>query len=141
MSAAGGTKGERRQGERRLYKFVDDLVRIGAREIRGELGTDDKRARDIALQIANSVCLEYARFHVYVPACVELQLDPRNQAIWDQYGQPGPDGARAYSPDRIAQLAAEHSLTDRQIYSILAVMRERELATRQGVLQGFDPTE
>ena len=130
------------KGERRLYKFVDDLVRIAAREISGELGADDKRAREVAQQIANSVCLDYARFHVYVPACVELQLDPRNQAIWDQYGQAGPDGARPYSPDRIAQLAAKHSLTDRQIYSIVAVMRERELATRQAVLPGLDtPTE
>jgi Mor family transcriptional regulator len=123
----------------RLYKFLDDLVRIGAKEITASLGVPDDQARQIMQTVANGVCLDYARFHIYVPAAVELQLDPRNEAIWAKYSQAGPTGSRPFSTARITELAQEYELTERQIYSVVSLMRARDLATRQVELPGIEP--
>jgi len=126
---------------RELPEFVDDLVRIGAAELVATAGLGAEQARTVMARIADGIVTHYARSTMYVPAA----FGTRNQEIWRKYGEPGPAGpggqlgASPYTRQRVVELAAEYGLTERQIYSILTVMRARELATMQPTLPGFEP--
>lgn len=122
---------------RELPEFVDDLVRIGTAELIAALGITEDEARAIMARIADGIVSEYARTTMYVPA----GFGSRNSEIWRRYGEPGPAGTTAFSRARVAELAAESGLTDRQVYSILAVMRSAEMARRQLQLPGLDSAD
>lgn len=124
--------------ERRVHEFVESLVRIGCAELVRSLELHEGYARRVMTSIAHAVILEHARTHLYVPVAIALQLDPRNEEIWREYQQAGPDGTRPCTPARIDQLASKHTLTSRQIYDILRLRREQEFADRQGQLPGLD---
>lgn len=126
-----------RKSTRKLYAFVDALVATGARELVSQLATDEDRAREIMRDVAHSICFQYARSIMYVPADLEFQLGQRDQSIWERYGQDGPDGAKKYTPHRVAQLAEEHQLTTAHVYCIVKLMHRREVENRQGRLPGF----
>jgi Mor family transcriptional regulator len=115
--------------------FVADLVRIGTRELQATAGLD-AQAADLAMRnVADAICVEYARRHIYVP----IAYDPRNREIVRKYHE-GSRSARACTPERIKELAAEYALTWRQIYSILRADHQADFAARQGVLPGLgDP--
>lgn len=115
---------------RDVKEFVADLVRIGIRELAAELGTPEEDGQRAMQRIADGICLEYARREIYVPAA----YDPRNREIVAAYHQ-STSTARAVTPERVAELAAQYGLTTRQVYSILQAAREADMATRQGVLQ------
>ena len=124
---------------KRLYAFVDALVATGAREIlRAGLTADETKAREVAHEIAKSICFQYAKSIMYVPVDLELQLSQRDDEIWRQYGEDGPDGARKFSPARVAQLAEEHNLTVAHLYAIVKAVHRREIASRQGTLPGLE---
>lgn len=130
---------------KKLYAFVDALVATGTREIvRAGLvtteakGTDEAKAREVAHEIAKSICFQYAKSIMYVPVDLELQLSQRDDEIWRQYGQDGPDGTRKFSPGRVAQLAEDHNLTVAHVYAIVKAVHLREIASRQGVLPGLE---
>jgi hypothetical protein len=124
-----------RKGDRRLRQFVNDLVAVSVSELRGA-GMNEPEAIEVSQQIANRICTQYARTELYVPAVVELLLGPRDQRIWEQYCQSSPT-ARAYTEARLAELAAEHQLTVRHLYNIVALMRRRDQAARQFSLPGL----
>ena len=123
-----------RKSVRKLTDFVNSLVAASAAEIEAAGLTTGAHAVEVAQQIANRICIEHARTEFYVPAEPELFLGPRDQAIWDAYCQPSP-GARACTQERLAELSVQYQLTVRHLYSIVALMRRRELASRQGQLQ------
>lgn len=132
-----------RKGNRKLLQFVDALVATGVREIVKAYGADgapadEEKAREVAMRIAQSICFQYARQIMYVPANLELKLSARDEEIWREYGQDGPDGARKYTPERLAQLAAKHELTMGHLYCIVRQMQRREIASRQGRLPGLE---
>lgn len=127
-----------RKSTRKLYAFVDALVATGARELVSQLDTTDDRAREIMRDVAHSICFQYARSIMYVPADLEFQLGQRDQLIWEKYGQDGPDGAKKFTPMRVAQLAEEYELTTAHVYCIIKLMHKREMDSRQGRLDGFD---
>ncbi len=104
----------------RSVNFITDLIRIGKREICAALEVQEAQAAAVMQRVADSVCLEYARADIYIPA----GFDPRNRQLVQAYGQPC-RGAPAYSPERIEQLAAEYGLTTRQVYGIVASSRKR----------------
>ena len=126
-----------RKGNDKVYALVDDLVNIGTVEL-GTIGITLEKAQDAMRNIANALCFRYARTILYVPANLELQLGRRDEQIYQQHGQDGPDGARKYSAQRVAQLAEEHKLTTVHVYAIIKLMTRRETARRQGHLFGDD---
>lgn len=134
-----------RKTDKKLYQFVDALVATGAREIVGAgLTKDEIKARLVARSIARSICDQYARSILYVPLDVESELAARDDEIWQKYTVDGPDGAKKYSPVRIAQLADEYKLTVAHLYCIVRAGRSREaaeLASRQSRLPGLDDPE
>ena len=131
-----------RSGRRKLYQFVDALVETGTREIVSQLPfEDEERAREVMRQIAHAICHQYGRSVLYVPAELEFTLDRRDAEIWGKYGQDGPDGARKYSPQRVAQLAEEYRLTTVHVYAICRLAQRREIEGRQGRLPGLELEE
>ncbi|HMN55603.1 MAG TPA: Mor transcription activator family protein [Ottowia sp.] len=131
-----------RKSRQKLYQFVDALVETGTRALVNDaLVEDQDRAREVMREIAHSICDQYARSVLYVPADLEFRLSKRDARIWDEYGQDGADGARKFSPQRVAQLADEHKLTTVQIYCIVKLMMRREIESRQGRLPGLEEAE
>jgi len=130
-----------RKSREKLYQFVDALVETGTRKLVADASLEDDRARELMREIAHSICHQYARSVLYVPADLEFKLSQRDVDIWSNYGQDGPDGVRKYSPQRVAQLADEHKLTTVQIYCICKLMQRREMEGRQGRLPGLEVVE
>ena len=128
-----------RKSRQKLYQFVDALVETGTRALVADATIEDPdRARELMREIAHAICNQYARSVLYVPADLEFALSKRDAEVWAKYGQDGPDGARRYSPARVAQLAEEYKLTTVQIYCICKLMQRRELEGRQGRLPGIE---
>lgn len=127
-----------RKSTKKLYAFVDALVATGVRELSKGLVTDEDQAREVMREIAQSICFQYARSIMYVPADLEFQLAKRDLVILEKYGQDGPDGVRKFTPMRVAQLSDEYKLTVAHIYCIIRVMHKREIEGRQGRLPGLD---
>lgn len=128
-----------RKSQKKLLQFIDSLVATGVRELAGHIvkadGTpDEDRARERMMAIAQSICFQYAKAILYVPVDMEVRLSKRDDEIWAEYGQDGPDGARKYSPDRVNQLSVQHGLTVSHIYCIARLMLKRELESRKGRL-------
>lgn len=126
-----------RKGNDKVYALVDDLVNIGTAEL-GTIGITPDKAQDTMRNIANALCFRYARTILYVPANLQLQLGKRDEQLHQQYGQDGPDGARKYSAQRVAQLAEEYKLTTVHVYAIIKLMASRDAAKRQGTLFADD---
>lgn len=116
-----------------LETFLNDLVRIGVRELQQALGLASDQLEAAMRKVADAVCVEYARSEIYVP----VAYDPRNEEIWRKYGESSRT-ARAFSPDRIAELATEYGLTTRQVYGIIALKRAADVAARQQTLPGLE---
>lgn len=117
--------------------FVENLVRIGIDQLDSELGAPRDRAESAMRRVAAQLCAAYAGRPMYVP----VAFDPRNREIVEKYGRQGRT-ARAFSPERVIELAAEYELSERRIYGILAEARAEEFSARQGVLPGLDePTD
>lgn len=114
-------------------EFIEALTRIATEHLVDRLGLPRESAAEVARRIANRVCAEYARRTIYVP----VDYDPRNRDIYDRYHRQG-RAARPCTPDRIRELAADYSLTERRIYEIIRDMREADQAARQGVLPGLE---
>lgn len=129
-----------RKGNDKVYALVDDLVNIGTLEL-GAIGVAGDKAQDTMRNIANALCFRYARTILYVPANLQLQLGKRDELIYQQYGQDGPDGARKFSAQRVAQLAEDYKLTTVHVYAIIKLMTSREAAKRQGSLFADDGTK
>lgn len=127
----------------RIYTFIDALINIGSAEIKAELpDLDSAVGEEVMRRVALTICARFARTEMYIPAALEITfLGPRNQLIWDGYNHdgPGPTGARRCSLSRIDELAAEYTLTRRQVYNVIGEMRAREIAARQFQLPGIDP--
>lgn len=118
-----------------LGEFLDDLVRIGIRELKRALGVADEQALDKAMRaVADAILVEYARRDIYVPAA----YDPRNREIYRKYGEAS-RSARANTPERVIELSLEYALTTRQIYGIIASQAAADMAARQPKLPGFEP--
>ena len=130
-----------RKGNKRLFQFIDDLVALGARELVEKAGLAEDEARSIMTSIAHGMCHQHSRTTLYVPAVLEIELDERDERIWAAYGQDGPDGARPFTKARIEQLAAEHQLTPRHVYSVISLAKRREQQRRQPGLPGFEAPE
>lgn len=130
-----------RKSKAKLYQFVDDLVAVAVREMRTSLaghGITDEIAQPVARDIARGICFQYARTVMYVPVDMEFELSRRDELIWEQYGQDGPDDVRKFTPLRVAQLGEQHKLTVGHIYCIVKLMQRREMERRQGRLPGFE---
>lgn len=128
-----------RKSRDKLYQFVDALVETGTRALVADKAVEDPdRARELMREIAHAICNQYARSVLYVPADLEFALTKRDAEIWAKYGQDGDDGARRFSPARVAQLADEYQLTTVQIYCICKLMHRREIEGRQGRLPGIE---
>ncbi|HOW49980.1 MAG TPA: Mor transcription activator family protein [Rubrivivax sp.] len=131
-----------RKSRQRLYQFVDALVETGARKlVADELLADSDMARSVMREIAHSICNQYARSMLYVPADLEFSLSKRDVELWEKYGSDGAGGERKFSPQRVAQLADEYRLTTQQIYCILRLMSRRELEARQSCIPGLDSVD
>ena len=118
-----------RSGATRTSAFIDDLVGIGCAEL-DRVGFDKDKAGAVMLAVADAVCFRYARSILYVPANLEAFRGPRDQQIFQQHGQDGPEGASKYSAHRVAQLAEEHQMTTVHIYAILKKEAQRMQANK-----------
>lgn len=122
------------KSQKRVTAFVDTLVAIGSRALTAQLGLEDGLARDLMREIAHEICSQYGRTFMYVPADLGFDLERRNQEIWTKYGQSTPGGARAWTQERVEELAAEYRVTSIHVYRILAQFR----AAMQPRLPGLD---
>lgn len=137
-----GRKSMGRKSRQKLYQFVDALVETGTRRLVADGVTRNaEQARTVMREIAHAICHQYARSVLYVPADMEFALSKRDAQIWAKYGIDGDDGARKYSPQRVAQLADEYRLTTVQIYCIVKLMQRRELAARRRERAGVEASD
>lgn len=135
-----------RKGQKKLYQFVDALESTSIREMLvAGVVTDESKAREVARQIAKSICFQYAKSIMYVPADLQVELGERDKKIWEQYSVDGPDSARKFTPVRVSQLAEQHNLTVAHIYCIVRIaLREkreaerRDADSRQGRIPGLE---
>lgn len=125
-----------RKGTRKLLKFIDDVVEIGAQAIVDQLGVEGGAARDVATGIANELCDRYARSEFYVPANLEPRLTRRDQAIWDALGADSAT-SRKYSQARLQEVACEFCLSPRHVRTISSLMHQRASRALQPGLPGI----
>lgn len=109
--------------------FIADLIRIGREQLQRSCGLPAEAAEEAMRQVAQAVCLQYARSEIYVP----MMLDPRNQEIVRKYHEPSRT-ARACTYRRVVELAREYGMTTRWVYAILRDAIQADLAARQGTL-------
>ncbi len=84
---------------------------------------DPEKARTIGRCAAERVRQYYGGIQVYMPKGLALVLSERDREIW-----------RKFNGGNYAELAREYNLTDRQIRSIVARVKEEEFQKRQGKL-------
>ena len=125
-----------RKSRKKLYQFVDALVDIGSRELVGRLQVSDEAARELMRDVARGMCFRYAKTIMYIPADIEFDLSQRDEQIWQEYGEDGPDGAKKFTPARIAQIGENRHLSVAHVYCIVRAIRQRDNEARQGVFPG-----
>ena len=132
-----------RKGRKRVYQFVDDLVAVGTRELVLQAGLAEAEARTVMTGIAHALCAQYARTTMYVPALMEIPLGERDERVWANYGAPafGTAGSRPFTAARIDEIAEAERISARQVYSVVALMRQRDQARRQPALPGMEHPE
>jgi len=136
------------KGAKKVYAFIDNLVAV-ARHQMGAAFPDvpAETIEQVATDIAHEMVFLYARTEMSIPAALPLTLGPRNAQIYADYGKDSAT-ARAYTSDRIAELAAQHRLTTRQVQNILAsgraadaAARAADFASRQGSIFGSEAAD
>lgn len=130
-----------RKGRAKVTVFADALVETGVKQLVSDLQVTEEAARATMGEITRKICWQYARQFIYVPLDMEFELTQRDQRLWDAYGQPGPDGARPYTSARVAQIAQLEEMTTVHLYRIFKLAKQRELASRQHQLPGFEPAD
>lgn len=105
--------------EPRGTQFFYDLARLVG-EALTMAGSDPEQAREIGLQAAEHVRQTYGGEPIYVPKGLSMVVSERDREIWRKY-----DGTNHY------RLAKEYCLTTRQIYNIVARVREEDFQRRQ----------
>lgn len=126
---------ERREAQ--LPQFVEALVSESVAVLLGQ-GLSAANARAAGLDIARRICSQFGKQMLYIPSAIQWERTDRDRRMWDQYGQPGPDGVRPYTSARVAQIAAAENLSLLWVYTVLKQMREDDLASRQVELPGLD---
>ena len=124
----------------KLYDFVADVVEAGQAVLGAELQLDPARAKAVMLLIARGICEKNAKSLVYIPEAINLALAERNARVWAAYQVDSP-AARKFTPERAAELAAEHDLSMQMVYRILAEQRAAEMSDVQPELPGFGATD
>lgn len=130
-----------RKGRDKASVFADTLVETGVAQLVADLQVPEEAARAAMTEIARSICWQYGRQFIYVPIDMEFALTERDQRLWDDYGQPGPDGVRPYTSARVAQIAESAKMTTVHLYRIFKLAKKREMTARQPQLPGFDQAE
>lgn len=103
--------------------FVDALVATGIRRLVSKLPTNEDEAAAAMHDIAGAICNQWQRTVLYVPLYAEAERIKRDDSIRAKYAQDSPSGAVKFTPDRIAELATEFSLTVAHVYCIVRVGR------------------
>ena len=119
-----------RKGRKQTAEFVTRLVEIGVANLVHQAGLQEPLARAAMRDIAHDVCREYGGQPMYIPQDHDFQLTPRDLAIFE-----------AFRGTNIAEIAAEHGISTRQVYNIVAHARRIHAARNQPTLPGFDPDE
>ncbi|WP_027714917.1 Mor transcription activator family protein [Desulfuromonas sp. TF] len=112
------------ESEKRGSQVLFDLARL-VTEGQIEAGAEPEQARTIGLKAADQVRRTYGGEQVYIPKGLALALTERDYEIWRKF-----TGSNSFA------LAKEYGLTERQIYSILARVRDEEFRKRQMGLFG-----
>lgn len=87
---------------------------------------DPEQARQVGLAAADAVRRHFGGEQVYIPKGLALAISERDREIW-----------RKFNGRNHLELAKEYGLTARQIYSIIARVKEEEFQKRQGKLFEF----
>lgn len=130
-----------RKGSSRLPIFVDALSATVDRALASTLGALAGQARRrIGIEVAADICEQFRGQYLYIPSAfsAEFKRDARDRGIAIAYRTTGPGGVRPYTGERVRQLAAEHGISDVQVYCILS--RQRELARREAAPIDIDST-
>lgn len=110
--------------EPRGTQFFYDLARLVSEALTSS-GADPEQARQIGLKASEHVRQTYGGEPIYVPKGLALVVTERDREIWRKY-----DGTNHH------RLAKEYKLTTRQIYNIVARVREEDFQRRQMGLFG-----
>lgn len=135
-----------RKGDARVFEFVDAAMSIGVRALTKRLGAGEDVAGEVMREIIHDLCSTWGRQQMYVPAVLEIGRTGRDERIWAAYSDPAGAAGRPFSHERITAVAAAEGLSVRQVYSIVALVRQRldeerhrDLLKRQGSLPGLGP--
>jgi len=110
--------------EKRGVQIFADIARLITESLLAA-GLAAEKARQLGLQAADHVRKNFGGEQVYVPKGLALVVSERDREIW-----------RKFNGGNQHQLAKEYHLTERQIYNIVARVREEEFRRRQMGLFG-----
>lgn len=128
-----------RSSEDKLPAFVEDLKAHGVKTLTAAYGLSEAAATAAMLRIAEDVCAQYARTHIYVPIYDAPALLRRDSEIEEAVGQNGPRGARRHTPSRVREVAVHWRLTECQVYNILRAQRRRRAAAAAAAAEQATP--
>lgn len=107
-----------------LQGFVSSLVAIGAARLATCMpAIDGDQARQVMGEVADELCLQFARTELYIPAGAANKRAARDAAMRRQHAEDGPGGVRRGTAARAAQLARQYGLSVRRVRSIVAASR------------------
>lgn len=115
-----------RKSAHKLPQFVETLVATGVEALASSPPINEVQARQVMEQIARSICWQYAKTILYIPAFKEADLSERDAAILKQYGEDGPDGARKFSTQRVEQIRGFYDLTMAHTYAIISAQQKKQ---------------
>lgn len=114
-----------KQLTKRRNNFLEALQAVCKSEAVRVTGLTSANAEKLADRIFSSICFQYARTHLYIPANIASELQPRNAEIFRKYGEQR-ETSRPYSSERVYELSQEYMLNETYIYEILKNQKEKQ---------------
>ncbi|MBX3589033.1 MAG: Mor transcription activator family protein [Ramlibacter sp.] len=111
----------------RVRAFVASATEIIKRRLMADVGVLPVQAEEIARDCAHDICAGHGGLFMYVPKDVEFTLTKRDLEIFERY-----------NGRNMPELVEEFGVTHIRIYQIVAKVKARLTAERQGVLPGMD---
>lgn len=106
--------------DKRGVQALLEIAQVVTEELVAVEKMPEKRAGEIGLKVADALRRKYGGHPIYVPKGIALIVGERDREIYRKF-----DGANVFA------LSREYDLTERQIYSIIARVRDDDFRRRQ----------
>ena len=118
---------ENNLAEKRGVQLLMDIANVATESLK-EFGVDDKKAREIGLEVADMIRQTYGGEQPYIPKGIALIIGKKYREFYSKF-----------NGDNLAVLCKEHGFTLRHGYNIIARIRDEEFRSRQlGLFGGQD---